>query len=131
MIRELRLTNFKCFRSEHVPFERLTLLAGVNGTGKSSVVQAILTLRQICLRGAFSDSKVSLSGDLVDLGRAVDILFTSADEDKISLELKADGYQTLVAIWRIDIESAEAFWSEPDTIQEALRAMASGGTAAV
>lgn len=129
MIRELRLTNFKCFRREHVPLERLTLLAGVNGAGKSSVVQALLTLRQICLRGAFSNSKVSLSGDLVDLGRAVDILFTSADEDKISLELKADGYPTLVAIWRVDIESAEAFWSEPDIIQEALRSMASGGMA--
>ena len=129
MIRELRLANFKCFRSERVPLERLTILAGVNGAGKSSVVQALLTLRQICLRGAFSESKVSLSGDLVDLGRAVDILFTSADEDKISLELEADGYPTLVAIWRVDIDSTDAFWSEPDTIQKALRSMASGGIA--
>jgi len=45
----------------------------------------------------------------VDIGRAVDIVFNSADEDKISLDLKADGYPTFVAIWRVDIDSSDAF----------------------
>ena len=127
MIRALRLVNFKCFKDESVPFERLTLLTGVNGAGKSSIIQALLILRQICLHGAFSDSKVSLSGDLVDLGRAVDVLFTSADEDKISLELQADGNQVLMASWLVDIDSTEASWSEPSKVQDVLRSMANGG----
>ena len=127
MIRAVRLVNFKCFGDESVPLERLTLLTGVNGAGKSSIVQALLILRQICLRGAAADSKLSLSGDLVDLGRAADILFTSANEDKISVELQADGYPVLMAAWLVDIESAEASWSEPNKMQDALRLMANGG----
>ena len=104
-------------------------MTGVNGAGKSSIIQALLILRQICLHGAFSDSKVSLSGDLVDLGRAVDILFTSADKDKISLELQADGNQVLMASWLVDIDSTEASWSEPSKVQDDLRFMANGGMA--
>lgn len=54
MIRSVRLGNFKCFEDGIVPLERLTLLSGINGAGKSSVVQALLVLRQIYLRGAFT-----------------------------------------------------------------------------
>ena len=129
MIRELRLVNFKCFEDESVPLERLTLLTGVNGAGKSSIVQALLILRQICLHGAFSESRVSFSGDLVDLGRPVDILFTSAEKDKICLELQADGYPLLMAAWLVDIDSTEASWSEFNKLHEVLRLMASNGMA--
>ena len=65
----------------------------------------------------------------MDLGRAVDILFTSADEDKISLELHADGYPVLMASWLVDIDSTGATWRDPNQVQDALRLMANGGVA--
>lgn len=46
MIRDVHLTNFKCFQQERIPLNRLTVLSGGNGVGKSSVIQSLLLLRQ-------------------------------------------------------------------------------------
>lgn len=46
MIREVHLTNFKCFQQERIPLNNLTVLSGGNGVGKSSVIQSLLLLRQ-------------------------------------------------------------------------------------
>ena len=70
MINSLTLGNFKCFENETIPLKQLTLLSGINGAGKSSVIQSLLILRQIYLRSDFRGPEISLSGDLVDLGRA-------------------------------------------------------------
>lgn len=129
MISSLRLGNFKCFQDETVPFKRLTLLSGVNGAGKSSVIQALLVLRQICRRGAFSVPQVSLSGDLVDLGRAADILFSSADEDTIWLELEAEQCPLLQAAFLVDLEGGEANWANLDDVQDVIQIMAERGVA--
>lgn len=129
MISSLRLGNFKCFRDEAIPLKRLSLLSGVNGAGKSSVIQALLLLRQICLRGAFTVPQVSLSGDLVDLGRASDILFTSAEEDAIWLELEADQCPPLKAGFLVDSEGNEASWANFDQVRNAIQSMAERGLA--
>jgi len=42
MIERLRLRNFKCFNCEEFIFNNLTILAGANASGKSSVIQALL-----------------------------------------------------------------------------------------
>ena len=42
---KLHIENFKCFRSEDVVFNDLTVLVGTNASGKSSVIQALLLLR--------------------------------------------------------------------------------------
>lgn len=46
MIRDVHLTNFKCFQQVRIPLNRLTVLSGGNGVGKSSVIQSLLLLRQ-------------------------------------------------------------------------------------
>ena len=46
VIDHIRLRNFKCFRDETLRFGGLTVLSGLNGAGKSSVIQAVLALRQ-------------------------------------------------------------------------------------
>jgi predicted ATPase len=42
MLTKLKLRNFKCFNEIEIDFGNLTVLAGGNATGKSSVIQAIL-----------------------------------------------------------------------------------------
>ncbi|EPE01662.1 DUF3696 domain-containing protein [Capnocytophaga sp. oral taxon 336] len=42
----LCIQNFKCFEKAEVPINQLTVLAGGNGNGKSSVIQALLLLRR-------------------------------------------------------------------------------------
>ena len=39
MLEELKLRYFKCFKSLDLPLSPLTLLAGANASGKSSILQ--------------------------------------------------------------------------------------------
>jgi predicted ATPase len=42
----LKIENFKCFNEIEIPLNQLTILAGANGNGKSTVIQSILFLRR-------------------------------------------------------------------------------------
>ncbi len=44
-MKQLTIENFKCFKNIKIPLTELTILAGANGNGKSSVIQALLLLR--------------------------------------------------------------------------------------
>lgn len=90
MITELRLRNFKCFSNLQLPLAPLTLLAGLNGMGKSSVIQSLLLLRQSWEADDLHNGRLLLSGELTDLGTGVDILFEKADEDSIGIGLSAE-----------------------------------------
>ena len=82
MIDHVRLKNFKCFRDETIRFGGLTILSGRNGAGKSSVIQAVLALRQRW--GSIPGS--SWCGSLVNLGSFRDVLHSDALDDAVRLE---------------------------------------------
>ena len=42
----LEIKNFKCFRDATIPLNTLTVMAGANGNGKSTAIQALLFLRK-------------------------------------------------------------------------------------
>ena len=44
MLTEIRLLNFKSFIDESIPLSPMTLFAGINNTGKSSLIQAVRML---------------------------------------------------------------------------------------
>lgn len=91
MIRLLRLRNFKCFEDQALSFGSLTLLTGLNGTGKSSVIQALLVLRQSYEQGLLPGGLV-LNGDLTNIGTAEDALFRRAKGKEIGFDVElADG----------------------------------------
>lgn len=80
MITRLTLINFKAFRSLGLPLGPLTLLTGLNSSGKSSVLQALALLRQSADNVARG---LLLNGELVELGSARDVLhddFGPADD---------------------------------------------------
>ena len=83
MIAHLRLKNFKCFREHTLQFGGLTVLAGLNGTGKSSVIQALLAVRQWKANGGQSPWR----GSLVNLGSFRDVLHDDATDDVVRLEV--------------------------------------------
>ena len=90
MIRALRLKNFKCFADQMLSFGHLTLLSGLNGTGKSSVLQSLLLLRQSDQQGLLRSKGLALNGDLVRIGTAQDALFEGAQEMQIGFKLAWD-----------------------------------------
>lgn len=88
MIKLLRLKNFKCFEKQELELGALTLLSGLNGMGKSSILQSLLLLRQSYQRGLLQRTGLALNGDLVKIGTAQDALFAEAKEEKIGFELE-------------------------------------------
>lgn len=84
MISEISLKNFKCFNKINVPMKNVTVLTGINGMGKSTVIQSILLLRQSYLKDEQIQS-LYLNGKYVELGNSQDVLYEKADEEKISI----------------------------------------------
>ena len=46
MIKQVKLHNFKCFKDETFNLGNLTVMTGVNGVGKSTLIQSLLLLNQ-------------------------------------------------------------------------------------
>ncbi|MGL6161624.1 AAA family ATPase [Microbulbifer sp.] len=91
MIEQIAIRNFKCFEDVKVPIRPLTVLAGVNGMGKSSCMQSMLLLRQ-SLKAANGDQSAQLNGPLVELGYADDVFYEGADdEEPIVLSMTENG----------------------------------------
>ncbi|UXR66099.1 ATP-binding protein [Bdellovibrio bacteriovorus] len=79
MIKRIGIHNFKAFGELHyIDFSNLTLLSGLNSSGKSSIYQVLLLLTQ-----SFESSRhertgevpiLTLNGDLLQLGKKEEIL---------------------------------------------------------
>lgn len=87
MLRRIGLKNFKCFEALDLPCAPLNLLCGLNGMGKSSVIQALLVLRQSFASGELQAGHLVLGGELIDLGAGSDVLFEDAEEEVIEFLL--------------------------------------------
>lgn len=107
MIKKLSLKNFKCFQSLELDFSNVNILTGINGMGKSTVIQSILLAKQ-----AITDNKlrkVSLNGSAVVLGFGKDILYEKAEEEIIEIILDNDNNQQLPLIMEYDADSSELY----------------------
>ncbi len=88
MIRQIHIIDFKAFSTlRNLRCAPLTLLTGVNSTGKSTVLQALLLLRQSAQQGLLQQGKLALNGDLAQLGTAKDVLNERSDGEKLELGL--------------------------------------------
>ena len=73
MLTRIDLKNFKCFTVLKLPLKPLTLLAGTNASGKSTVLQALVLLHQTMREHEWS-SRLLLNGASVQLGTAGDVI---------------------------------------------------------
>lgn len=67
MLERMRMENFRAFEQVEIEFAPITLLIGANSTGKSSILQALLLLKQ-SLRGGDYRVPLSFNGPLVNMG---------------------------------------------------------------
>lgn len=86
MIKKLKLKNFKCFSNIEFELGNVSLLAGANGCGKSSLIHALLLLRQ-SIEQCNQIGSLYLYGKYIDLGLAKEILYEDAEENEISIEI--------------------------------------------
>ncbi len=87
MISKLKIERFKCFQNQTIQFRNLTLLVGGNATGKSTVVQSLLLLRQAYLSGKLAEGELPLSGDFVTIGTARDAWYSGGGEETIKVTI--------------------------------------------
>lgn len=66
MLKSLKIQNFKLHADTDIEFGGLTLLTGINGMGKSTIIQVFLLLRQSFYAQRLQKG-LNLCGDLVDL----------------------------------------------------------------
>lgn len=90
MIKKVELKNFKCFERLEMPLSNLNLLSGINSMGKSTVIQALLLLRQAYEKGSL-EKGIYLNGEYTQIGTGNDLLYFNADGDiEIILTDEAD-----------------------------------------
>jgi len=73
VITRIELELFKCFKALKLPLESLTLLSGVNASGKSTVLQAMVLLHQTILDHEWS-TRLQLNGSEIELGTVADVI---------------------------------------------------------
>jgi len=105
----LKIDNFKCFQEVDIPLNQATIMAGANGNGKSTAIQALLLLRHTIENNfgahgdyyitgnAEIDAKVSLnSGYLLSLGNSSYIINRNSNKNEISLGVFSEDKEVVV-----------------------------------
>lgn len=91
-IDRIKVKNFKSLKDVDIELSNITLLTGVNSSGKSSLIQTLLLLKQnedkfFSLRG---NKVVNINDRYVKLGNKKDILFENAFQENIEITIFSD-----------------------------------------
>ena len=89
MITKLKITDFKAHHDTEISLGALTLLSGINSSGKSSVLQSLLLLRQSFKKGRLSTG-LDLNAPLCDIGKGIDALYRSSQNEIISFYIETE-----------------------------------------
>jgi predicted ATPase len=88
MIRELHIQNFKSHGNTLLSLNPLTLLSGLNGSGKSSVIQSLLLLRQSHKKQRLNEALI-LNGSFCSLGTGKDVMNINPAGDFVQIAFNA------------------------------------------
>lgn len=107
MIKELVIKNFKLFREEtSIPLSRLNLLTGINGRGKSTVLQVFLLMKQSPDYDR-TTNKIIFNGCDVNLGNYKDVKNIQSTEN-IEFTFKYDDLYIKYNLEPNDVDSTVA-----------------------
>ncbi len=89
MLRRIGLSNFKCWKELDIELAPITLLFGVNSSGKTAILQSLLMLKQTA-RGFDPGQHINFGGgerDYVDLGSYRDLAYQHNDDNDIGIKV--------------------------------------------
>jgi predicted ATPase len=113
MLSKIALKNFKLFKEEtEVPLSNINLLTGVNGKGKSTVLQTFLLMKQAPEFNRTTD-KLIFNGSYVQLGNIKDVKNigssqSSPIEFKFSYELEDKAFEIIYKFNAVGDDSLDA-----------------------
>lgn len=96
-IENINIKNFKSLRNIDIDLSNLTLITGVNSSGKSSFIQTLLLLKQN--EGVFNSvnkNTLAINGEYIKLGNKKDILFEDVYEEDIEITISGKNIQDKV-----------------------------------
>ena len=107
MINQLSITHLKCIDRLDLRLAGITMLAGLNGMGKSTCIQSLLLLHQSVLEQTEPFSQLVRNGRWVSLGTPKDLLWEAAEDDRISIGLafQTPGLEPGRIAWTFDLDS--------------------------
>ncbi len=88
MIEFINIKNFKTLLNASFPLKSLNLFSGLNGMGKSTLVQSLLLLRQSYERNTIKNKGLLLNGDYVNIGTGQDALSSFSEQEEIIFTVK-------------------------------------------
>jgi predicted ATPase len=98
MIESIGITNFKSLKDVSITTKNLNLFAGLNGMGKSSLIQSLLLIKQSFPSNINNIDDLILNGDLIKIGKGQDALYQFASDENLSFSFKLEKSE------RIDLE---------------------------
>ncbi|PSV56457.1 DUF3696 domain-containing protein [Photobacterium sp. GB-3] len=100
MINKFKLEGFKRFKSSEFDLKKITLLTGMNGSGKSSLIQGLLLAKQ----AATHQNYVPLDNSYgVDLGTASKLINWNSDEE-IKIQINNECF------WELTLPNEDALY---------------------
>ena len=85
MITNIKVKNFKALKEAVITLSNLNVLTGINGMGKSSLIQLFLLLRQ---SNSLKNGRVELNDkDLISLGKGKDVFYQYGEDPYIYLDI--------------------------------------------
>lgn len=104
MIKKIEVKNFKCFEEMFIDCRELNLLTGVNGMGKSTLIQALLLFRQTYERKRLGlDRAMILNGRYIRMGKIKDISYWYRKDEDVCLTVEEDG----LGVWKCHYSEKE------------------------
>lgn len=88
MIEFINIRNFKTLLNASFPLGAFNLFSGLNGMGKSTLVQSLLLLRQSYERNTLKCKGLLLNGDYVNIGTGKDALSSFSEQEEIIFTVK-------------------------------------------
>lgn len=94
MIRQLTIEGFKAHKHTQLTLGKINLLTGLNSSGKTSVLQSLLLLRQSYTKGRLQNG-LDLNSPLCDIGKARDARSIHSTAGSINFSLSLDNGEGL------------------------------------
>lgn len=111
MLNFIEVKNFKCFENLNLELSNLNILAGINSMGKSTMIQALLLLRQTYEMGTI-EKGIHINGPIVTIGTGYDLFYRNSEDDEFKISI---GDNDTTYLWKYEYDKDSDFQKLKDT----------------